>query len=226
MHIWKLKSNKHDNRHLQSAWNKYGEENFEFGIIETVDNIEELFDAEQAWMDYFQSYNDKSGYNISAYAECPCGYPVSDETREKIRQWHLGRKLSDETRQKYSQIRKGEDNPFYGKHHTEEAKEKIRQWHLGRKMPKDLAEKVSKNLYHGPWDDRHIQLFKSFSQGEKSPTAKLKEKDVIHILQMIKEDVEYADIRKIYDISNAEISRIRHKKRWGHLYEKYPELYT
>lgn len=225
-HSWQLNSNRHHNKHLQKSWNKYGEDNFEFGIIEIVDNIEELFDAEQAWMDYFESYNDKKGYNISAYAECPCGYPVSDETREKLRQWHLGRKISEETRRKYSEIRRGEDNHFYGKHHTKEAREKIRQWHLGRKMSPELAKKVASNLPHNKWSQEYIELFRSQKQGEKSPTSKLKEKDVINILKMIKDGKEYSDIRKIYDVSNTEISRIRHRKRWAHLYEQYPELYT
>ena len=184
-HSWQLNSNRHHNKHLQKSWNKYGEDNFEFGIIEIVDNIEELFDAEQAWMDYFESYNDKKGYNISAYAECPCGYPVSDETREKLRQWHLGRKMSPE-----------------------------------------LAKKVASNLPHNKWSQEYIELFRSQKQGEKSPTSKLKEKDVINILKMIKDGKEYSDIRKIYDVSNTEISRIRHRKRWAHLYEQYPELYT
>ena len=35
-HKAKLRNNKHDNTHLQRSWNKYGEDNFEFYIIEII----------------------------------------------------------------------------------------------------------------------------------------------------------------------------------------------
>ena len=33
-HKWLLRNNKHVNIHLQHAWNKYGEFNFKFDIVE------------------------------------------------------------------------------------------------------------------------------------------------------------------------------------------------
>lgn len=36
-HIQLLKSNKHHCIHLQRAWNKYGEESFEFDLMEIID---------------------------------------------------------------------------------------------------------------------------------------------------------------------------------------------
>lgn len=41
-----LRHNKHPNSHLQAAWNKYGEDNFIFSIIELC-NIDSLLDREQ-----------------------------------------------------------------------------------------------------------------------------------------------------------------------------------
>jgi group I intron endonuclease len=32
-HRWHLRRNKHDNKHLQNAWNKYGEEAFTFEVL-------------------------------------------------------------------------------------------------------------------------------------------------------------------------------------------------
>jgi group I intron endonuclease len=32
-----LKNNKHHSKHLQAAWNKYGEEVFEFTVLEIID---------------------------------------------------------------------------------------------------------------------------------------------------------------------------------------------
>lgn len=46
-HIYLLRRNRHGNIHLQRAWNKYNEENFEFSIIELVTedqlNIREIY---------------------------------------------------------------------------------------------------------------------------------------------------------------------------------------
>ena len=34
MHQWHLRKGKHDNQHLQNAWNLYGENNFQFSVVE------------------------------------------------------------------------------------------------------------------------------------------------------------------------------------------------
>lgn len=56
---------------------------------------------------------------------------VSDDTKEKIRKWHEGKKLSEDHKNKISESLKS-NPPFLGKKHTEEAKEKNRIWHLGK----------------------------------------------------------------------------------------------
>lgn len=50
--------------------------------------------------------------------------------------WMIGKKLSEEVKRKLSLLRKGKNNPFYGKHHTQEAIEKNRKAHLGLKGEK------------------------------------------------------------------------------------------
>lgn len=48
-----LKKNKHYNSYLQSSYNKYGKENFEFVVLEELTNStrEELFELEQQYID-------------------------------------------------------------------------------------------------------------------------------------------------------------------------------
>lgn len=46
-HRSSLRHNRHDNSYLQKAWNKYGEDNFEFSIIEYCTE-EELDDRERS----------------------------------------------------------------------------------------------------------------------------------------------------------------------------------
>jgi group I intron endonuclease len=75
-----LINNKHYNIKLQRAWNKNGENNFEFYILEeTSTNEIELREAEQKHLDLNNSYSPKSGYNISKKADCPYGNEKSGE---------------------------------------------------------------------------------------------------------------------------------------------------
>ena len=64
-------------------------------------------------------------YNISKIAGNSLGYRHTDEAKDKMKSWHKGKKLSKEHRRKMSENTKGENNPFYGKKHTEETRKKI-----------------------------------------------------------------------------------------------------
>ena len=63
-HKIELRNNTHNNSHLQSAFNKYGEEAFEFRILETTFE-ENLDNAEEYWINYFDSTNPDKGYNLT-----------------------------------------------------------------------------------------------------------------------------------------------------------------
>jgi group I intron endonuclease len=90
-----LNNNKHPNRHLQFAWNKYGEENFKFEILEYC-NKNELLEREQFWIDKINSC--KNGYNLSPNASSQIGFKHSEETKKKISS--AAKNISDETRAK------------------------------------------------------------------------------------------------------------------------------
>ena len=44
-HFYSLSHNKHQNQHLQRAYNKYGKENFSFEILKHIDFIENYVNA-------------------------------------------------------------------------------------------------------------------------------------------------------------------------------------
>lgn len=58
-----LRRGDHPNGHLQAAWNKYGEENFEFTALELT-NRSNLLNAEQGWLDKTKSFKSEIGFNI------------------------------------------------------------------------------------------------------------------------------------------------------------------
>lgn len=78
-----LNRNKHFNRYLQRAWNKYGAENFEFSAIEAVAE-ENLIEREQYWIDTLNNCMAPIGYNLRPTANNNVGLKMSDETRAKM----------------------------------------------------------------------------------------------------------------------------------------------
>lgn len=81
-HIYKLKNNKHSNSYLQNSWNKYGEENFRFFVLENgLKTIKELNKAEIKWIKELNTVNRKLGYNILLGGE---NQKHNDETKIKL----------------------------------------------------------------------------------------------------------------------------------------------
>ena len=153
-HIWELNNHKHDNKHLQDAWNKYGEENFKFEIIEEC-NKDIKLKREQYYLDLYKSYNRDIGFNISKNALAPMdGRHHSEETKRKFSEtrkgknhpWY-GKHHTEETRKKISEsnkgIQAGEKNPFYGRHHSEETKNKISEANKGRHLTDEQKQHLS-----------------------------------------------------------------------------------
>lgn len=62
-HWYRLRKGTHDNNHLQNSWNKYGEENFEFIVIEFVPDVNNLIKREQHWIDTLKVCDRTIGYN-------------------------------------------------------------------------------------------------------------------------------------------------------------------
>lgn len=88
-HRSKLRKNKHDNAHLQSAWNKYGEQNFDYYILEKCEE-KMLLEREQWYIDTF-----RPEYNINQETQRP---PCTKESR--IKQSETRKKLYKEGRLK------------------------------------------------------------------------------------------------------------------------------
>lgn len=82
-HKPELIKNKHYNKYLQNAWNKYGEMEFEFKVIEECK--ESMLDEREGhWIEFYKSWDRKYGYNLRRFIN---GRTVlHEETIEKMRQ--------------------------------------------------------------------------------------------------------------------------------------------
>lgn len=105
-HIRFLKRNQHKNEYLQNCWNKHGEKNFRFEIIETVNDIKKLLIKEKLWIENTNCCNRKIGFNVSINPLSPrLGSKCSKETKHKmsLSQKQLGRFI-DLTGQKFGKL--------------------------------------------------------------------------------------------------------------------------
>jgi group I intron endonuclease len=152
-HFSELRNQRHSNARLQAAWNKYGEASFVFTAVEYVANSNDLYAAEDKWLN--GHVGTSYCYNLGVAAASPMlglsgelsptwGYKHTEEAKAKISAASTGRIVSAETRAKRSaklkgrviseaqreQISKtlsGEGNYWYGKQRSDSFKEKIRK---------------------------------------------------------------------------------------------------
>ena len=153
-HFRLLKNNKHCNKHLQRAYNKFGAKYFIFEVIEYLDsNLDrallraELLKKEQSWMNSLKVCEEegKYGYNFLPTAGSPLGTKrdsPSKETRERIGRAQRGKIVSEDTRKKLGASKKG-NKYWLGKNHSEESKEKMRLIQLGSTRSVETRQKIS-----------------------------------------------------------------------------------
>ena len=70
-----LRRGNHPNRHLLHAWEKYGENNFEFTVLEFT-TPDKLLQVEQEWIDRTSCTDSNTGFNICPTAKALVGLNV------------------------------------------------------------------------------------------------------------------------------------------------------
>ena len=124
-------------RRLKSAIKSYGENVFAVEMIDEAESLDELNDKEIYWISYYNSTDPLIGYNISLGGGVFNGFEVwnkgktglqkmSEETRKKMSDSHIGQYRTEETKQKISNSQKG-------KKRTEEQNQRNRERNIGRK---------------------------------------------------------------------------------------------
>lgn len=148
-----LRKNKYENQYLQNSWNKYGEQNFEFSVIEECPE-NQLLIREDFWISQYDSMNRDKGYNLQS-ANRNTGYSYkgwkhTEESLEKMRISHLGKKHTMET------IEKMKLDGRRGRKLSDESRMKLslscKGHHRGKGIPKTEEHKrkqsmIMKELY-------------------------------------------------------------------------------
>ncbi len=153
-HYRELSRGRHNNRFLQRCFDKYGENNFLFEIIEECKK-EELLRLEQKYLDQFFTLEPNKIYNIIKIVwdnknNCPINYGNASKMRydnadsKKKKSDATKRLWQNKSHQEHmSKIQSGERNPFYGKSHSKEVVDKIRELRIARIPPVKATNKVT-----------------------------------------------------------------------------------
>lgn len=168
-HKSELRNNKHENLHLQRSWNKHGENNFEFKILEELNKDIEILNQREIFYIRFMNTRHPNGYNST---DGGGGfYNPSEEVREKMRLRWLGEKNPNYVKNKKPKEKKIKVS-LKRKPMSEETKEKIRISKTGVRQP-------NRKKPIGNSGDTHWTKFKSFSIESREKMSKTR-KGKIH----------------------------------------------
>lgn len=126
-HLAELRKNYHFNKHLQKSWNKYGEENFKFEVIEEL-----VFPEDYSKDITYEHVIGREMYYINLLN------PEYNLIKE-IRGGKLGRLMSDEEKLEIGKR-------FKGRKHTLESIKKIKEARAKQIFSEDHKRKISKKL--------------------------------------------------------------------------------
>lgn len=191
-HRYKLKKGVHENCYLQSSWNKYGEENFEFKVLEHVQDIEILLERESYFIELHKSWHRDFGFNLIRIPAHPI---MSDESRERMSEAHRGVPLSETHRAN------------------------IGKAHKGRKAPTTTAAALIESNKTRIWSDESRAKISEFKKGkytgEKSYSAKLTWLKVEEIRALYDEtDISYKELGLQFGVDHTTIAQIIKHKTW------------
>ena len=198
-----LNKNVHHSYLLQNAWNKYGENNFIFEIIEECSE-DMLLEREQYYIDLYSSADNYYGYNVSEYAGRPS---MNQEQRE-----YCAKIISEKFR--------GEGS-WCNIYPEQKIKSLIDDLKTGEYSYGQLSKKhnisydiVASVAGHASW--KYLTDGIEFPKANKSTrdNVKLNENDVKEIINLIISGECNKKISEIYNVHPKTISDIRNHKTW------------
>jgi group I intron endonuclease len=185
-HIRLLDRGEHYNKHLQSAWVKYGSQMFKFEILEELTGKLKILEREQYYIDVLDATNPKIGYNKAKIAGSILGYKHTEASKlkmsesaklhskaisERMKIYCKNRIISETTKKKISERLTGikRNNSFKekmriiqtGRNHSDESKNKMSKAKIG------LPSKKRLKVYQLDLDDNIIKLWGYAGEAER-----------------------------------------------------------
>lgn len=172
---------RHDATLFDKKLREYGITNFDLIVLDVADTLEELNEKEKYYIKLFKTLV-PNGYNLCEGGGVTKGYKHREESKQKMSESRKQKDIS------------GENNPFYGNHHTEEARKKMRK----------------------AWTEERRKKLSEESKNRKHSTKKVKNIDTGEIFDSIKAASEK------YNVKATHITRVckgKRKKTGGYRWE-------
>ena len=214
-HVWKLNNQRHDNKYLQNAWAKYGEDNFEFSVLHIFQDGENIDDLERYYIDQYD-FNNLYNIQYSGQDHAMLGIHMSEETKMKIgesnRKNMLGKKHSEETKIKMSESRNGKTQ--WGKCLiTYEQAYEIKRLLMTGKTPKEVSDlvdikyKIVNGIYsNNTYKSVNVEGWEEFYLSHRKP--KSFGNDKIELIQnLYKENNNISEIQRKTGFSRETIRK-------------------
>jgi group I intron endonuclease len=198
----KIARNKEDKayQYLHKSINKYGEDNFKVEVLDNGLTEKIAFEREEFWIRTFDSQNDNIGMNLTAGGEGATGLKWTEVSRDKIRgenNHNFGKEITPEVKAKLSAALSGENNPFYGKTHSDKTIEFL----ANREVAEEIREIISLGC-----------------RGEKQWNAKFSDNDILEIRRKWdNKECSQAELGRQYGVKRNTINQIVNRKRWTHI---------
>lgn len=192
IHCWKLKHGTHDNLHLQSSYNEYGDGSFSFSIVRQCEDGDDLDKLEMQYIRYYNSYN--QGYNLTIGGDGKRGCPMSEHAKKIV----------------------GEKNRVHmtGRHLPESTKEKMRLSSTHHKCSDSHKAAVSEYMKNRVVSDSTKAKLSAAFSGSKSGFAKIDESVARKIMQMLMDGISPTEISKSLSVGYQTVTAIRNRKTW------------
>jgi len=188
-----LKKNIHGNKYLQAAWNKYGEDQFEFIVIEKFEECSEvdLRIKEQEWVEKLQSH--KEGFN--------CAYPVKQHAPSE--------RMTEAHEAYWNGLDKNEKAERVAYLKTEDHQQKATKGKQTEEHRLDKSIKAKKQWSDPAYDEKRIELRDRINSLKKDPEfwknraekIRVKWQDpeyrAKHIAQILEANKKAAEAKKI-----------------------------
>ncbi len=149
-HFSSLRNKRHYNKKLQASFDKYGEKDFRWFLLEEISGSAEcLADAEMYWMERLRTFGTYEGFNL--LFDSPAGYEFSEEMRKSLSEaqtgelnGNFGHHWSDDQKERMSNIAK--ERHSSGQFYNDEWRKKLGD--SSREMWRDLDKRkaMAKNV--------------------------------------------------------------------------------
>jgi len=190
-----FRSGKHHNAHIQSAFNKYGENSFRIDILEKCE-IYELDEKEKYYIEKYKSTDCNFGYNKESGGSL--NKKVSIESRKKLSETKKKWKPSKEHLRKLHEGGKKSNSIRFV---SLETRSKMREYRLNNPVSPETRKKISASL-------------RGKFTGELNPSSIISNDQARSIKSALYCGLQMKEVCDIFNVSMGIVKGIKNCKRW------------